>query len=54
MFRGWPRSKLEKMCHMVQRKVYHRGDIIVRQDDFTDDVYFIIEGRCQVRGSVCG
>jgi CRP-like cAMP-binding protein len=48
MFRGWPRSKLEKMCHLVRRKVYKPGEVIVRQDDRTDDVYFVIEGRCEV------
>jgi CRP-like cAMP-binding protein len=32
----------------VRRKVYKPGEVIVRQDDRTDDVYFVIEGRCEV------
>jgi hypothetical protein len=48
MFKGWPRSRLERLCHLVERKVYPPGQVIVRQDDPSDCVYFIIEGRCGV------
>jgi CRP-like cAMP-binding protein len=48
MFKGWPRSRLEKMCHMVKRKSFAAGEIIIHQNSPGDFVYFIIKGRCQV------
>lgn len=48
LFAFWSRARLHQTCSKLQWHDYKKGDEIIRQGEPCDNVYFIIEGRCEV------
>ncbi|KAH8052784.1 cGMP-dependent protein kinase [Aureococcus anophagefferens] len=52
LFRHWSRSRLDRLCDMLQWNYFKAGTVVVRQGDLPDNVYFILDGRCVVSKDV--
>ena len=48
IFDNWPRSKIQKMCATCSRKTFKPGDIIFKQGDIPDNIYFVIDGTVRI------
>ena len=48
LFSKWSRSRLERICAMLERKEYKPSTVIFRQGDLPDNIYFIIDGSVEV------
>ena len=45
IFDNWPRSKIQKMGSTCTRKTYKPGDVIFKQGEIPDSLYFIVDGK---------
>mmetsp|Transcript_15434 Transcript_15434/g.29053 ORF Transcript_15434/g.29053 Transcript_15434/m.29053 type:complete len:848 (-) Transcript_15434:296-2839(-) len=52
IFDNWPRSKIQKMCTTCTRKTFKPGDVIFRQGDVPDCIYFIIDGKVSINKEI--
>lgn len=52
IFAHWSRTRLHQVCNMLQWHHFKCGDIIVKQGDPCANVYFIIQGKCEVAKDV--
>jgi len=48
LFNHWSRSRLERVCSMLERKELPGGKQIFRQGDLPDFIYFIVDGTVEV------
>lgn len=48
LFARWSRTRLEQICTLLQWNYYQKGEVIIKQGDAPTNVYFIIDGRCDV------
>lgn len=48
IFDNWPRSKIQKMCTTCSRRTFKPGDVIFRQGDVPDSIYFIVDGKISI------
>ena len=44
----WARSRLDRVCSLLQWRYVKAGAVIIRQGEKPDNVYFVLEGRCEV------
>ena len=52
LFRHWSRSRVDRLCDLLQWHYFAPDTVIVRQGDAPDNVYFILEGVCVVTKDV--
>ncbi|KAJ8612872.1 hypothetical protein CTAYLR_002057 [Chrysophaeum taylorii] len=52
LFASWSRTRLHQLCSSLQWNHFKKGERIITQGDPCDNVYFIIDGKCQVTKDV--
>ncbi len=48
LFQHWSRSRLERVCSMLERREVPANTVIFRQGDLPDYIYIIVEGNIEV------
>jgi len=48
LFRSWPRSRLERVCHQLHKRDYGAGEVVFKQGDPPNHVFFIQSGSVEV------
>ena len=48
LFARWARSRLDRVCSLLQWRFVKAGAVIIRQGEKPDNVYFVLEGTCEV------
>ena len=52
LFRHWSRSRVDRLCGLLQWHYYQPGARVVNQGAAADNVYFILDGGCAVTKDV--
>ncbi|GMI10440.1 hypothetical protein TrLO_g8334 [Triparma laevis f. longispina] len=48
LFKNWSRSRLERVCSMLERREVPANTLIFKQGDLPDFIYFIVDGNIEI------
>ncbi len=48
IFYDVPQELLEKLCTVCRQETYNKGDVIVKENEPSDELYVIIEGNVEI------
>ena len=47
-FKGWPKGNLDQIFYQLEERVYKKGQIIYKEGDDANRIFFIREGEVEV------
>jgi CRP-like cAMP-binding protein len=47
-FKGWPKGNLDQIFYQLEERVYKKGQVIYKEGDEADRIFFIREGEVEV------
>lgn len=48
LFAHWSRTRLNHLCGRLRWHHFKKGDVVIKQGDPCENIYFIIDGNCEV------